>query len=84
MGLIYLEVIGIIVVVNMFMLWAEMGEIIKYVLIRLPLSIMMVVYGIRVFDKTPFNVGKAFGFIGVIFGIFIFLPPFIIYKLFIK
>ena len=39
MGLIYLEVIGIIAVINMFMSWSEMGEIIKYLLIRLPLSI---------------------------------------------
>jgi len=84
MGLIYLEVIGIIAVINMFMSWSEMGEIIKYLLIRLPLSIMIVIYGIKVFDKNPSNVIKMFGFISVIFGIFIFLPPFVIYKLFIR
>jgi hypothetical protein len=83
MGLIYLVVIGIVVVVNMFIYWAEMGEVLKYILIRLPLSIMMVVYGLRVFSESMSNPRKIFGFIGLMFGIFLMLPPFIIYKLFI-
>ncbi len=84
MGLIYLVLIGIIVTVNMFMYWSEMGEIIKYLLIRLPLSIIMVIYGIKVFYKSNLNLSKIFGFVGLMFGIFLMLPPFIIYKLFIR
>lgn len=83
-GLVYLLVLGVLVMYNMFANWAEFGENIKYILFHLPLAIVLIRFAHLALRDVHTKLQGALAVMSLLMGAFLLIPPFIIYSYLIK
>jgi len=82
-AIIFLSAFAVFYIYDEITNWQELGEIIRYVLLGLPLGILLICLSIYN-QKLDYKNRVGFTFLGWIAATVLLLPPFLIYLLFIK